>query len=75
MVDNCISMFMKEKKEKEYRIYVTDVLQSILKAQYAEPLEIPRWIDIAEPPKETKSERTADEIIQDISHKLDMLGK
>lgn len=75
MVDNCISMLMKEKKEKEYRIYVTDVLQSILKAHYAGSLEIPRWIDIAEPPKETKPERTADEIIQDISHKLNMLGK
>ncbi len=66
---------MEEKREKEYRIYVTDILQSILKVSCAEPIELPRWIDIAEPPKEVKPERTANEIIQDISCKLDMLGK
>lgn len=75
IVDTCISLLIKEKKEREYHIYVTDVLQSILKSQYAEAIDIPRYIDIAEPPKETKPEHTAEEIIQNISHKLDTLGK
>jgi disulfide oxidoreductase YuzD len=66
---------MEERKEKEYRVYVTDILLSILKAQFTERIDIPRYIDIINPPKEKKLDRTADEIIQDISHKLDMLGK
>jgi hypothetical protein len=75
VVDSCISLLVKEKKEKEYRIYVTDILTSILKSQFAEPINVPRYIDLVEHPRVTKPERTADEIIKDISQKLDFVGK
>lgn len=75
MVDSCISLLVKEKKEKEYRIYVTDILTSILRSQFAEPINVPRYIDLVEPPRVVKPERTADEIIKNISQKLDFLGK
>lgn len=74
MIDTCISLLTTDNREKEYRIYVTDILASILQSQYAERINIPRYIDILDPPKE-EPQRSADEIINDISYKLEALGK
>lgn len=75
MADCCIALLKKEKKEKEYRAYVTDMLNAILQSQYTQKVDIPRYIDLVEPKKETVPDRTAEEIIGDISSKLARLGK
>ena len=74
MTDYCIASIRKYQKEMEYRAYITDMMRLILQSQQTQPLDIPRYIDLVEPQKETQPERTADEIISSISDKLAKLG-
>ena len=66
MIEHCISAFRKLQEEKSYRIYVTDALYYLARLNT-------RYADAIKPQKvET---RTANEIISDLSAKLNKMGK
>ncbi len=76
-MDNCISVFHKEQKDKLYRIYVTDTLMMMTEntakmSQQGSYLK-ERFINILEPPSEDEivdEEKEAEEVISNIMEKL-----
>lgn len=63
MIDHCVSAFLEYRKEELYRQYVTDALKVYFKLNI-------RYTDLFKP-QET---RTPEEIIDNISAKLNRLG-
>lgn len=86
VIDHCVAAFYAEQKERLYRIYVTDSLQSIVENTAlrfpfnAEPFKYgqeisARWLEMVEPPAKEKKEpkedtRTCAEIVSDIWSKM-----
>lgn len=59
-----------------YRVYVTDMLKGLVEAEHrlrGSNIEIPRYYDL-ENKKSQKKEKTAEEIISNVSDVLEKLG-
>lgn len=59
-------------RDKAFRVYVTDIMQAMLVLKTNG--DIPRFLDILEPKQNEQPEETADDIISNISEKLNRLG-
>ena len=69
MIEHCASAFAKKQKELLYRYYVTDALK-VINSKY----ELrSRFYDLYNK-KPVRDDRTSEEIIADISAKLDAMG-
>lgn len=67
---------MEEKKERDYRIYVTDMLVAILQSQLREEIEVPRYITLIDTPtSEKEPPETAEDVIERISNNLLNMGE
>ena len=76
MIDYCVGLIKQKSEETRYRNYVADSLR-IITENTAKEVGGSYIVDrfAKEKKKEKKHERSAKEIISDISNKLDMIGK
>lgn len=70
VIEHCMASLVKEKHRKNYEIYITDMLKSIVEIQLAShdvTPEVPGFTELSTPPKE---EETADDVIARITRNL-----
>lgn len=77
MIEHCVAFFRSKQKEEAYRIYVTDALKAmseIIAKTYGGNSPKYRYAEIIQPGRpEVEEKRTAQEIISNISNKLNKM--
>ena len=77
VIEHCVAFFQRQQKEEEYRVYVTDTLKAMAESiahAYGGSVPKYRYADIIQPGKpEVEETRTAQEIISNISKKLNRM--
>lgn len=71
MVEHCLSLYSKAQKDMVYRVYITNMLQRLIRVHYKG--EIPSYYDIISGGKKEET-RTADEIKDDLKSRINKLG-
>lgn len=74
IIDHFNERVKRDQIENQYRVYITDMLKNLVSGIYGGNVDIPRYDDIINP-KIQETEKTAEEIIDNVSNILNKLGE